>query len=122
MERIDAVIRDAEVHKIYDLFSRKPAGLGFNETEALVVIGRTEDGRLVQDTFYLGLKADGTFDPHPMGRDAVKYRRHRLASFLEYYKMTDDVSNYKLREGLKDWIGKHVEVVQVDEDLAIYVP
>ena len=45
METMNAVVEEADVCKISDLFRRKPPGLGFNETDALKPDWRT-DGRL----------------------------------------------------------------------------
>ena len=42
-----AVVEEAVVCKISDLFRRKPPGLGFNETDALVIEARLEDGRQI---------------------------------------------------------------------------
>ena len=122
MDSIKAVVEEAEVHKISEIFRRKPHGLGFNETDALIVKARTADGRQVGATFYFSLKPDGTFEEEALGRDAVKARRHRLASFLRYYRLTDDVNAYKLKDRIRDLKGGNVEVVPVHGELAIYIP
>lgn len=122
MEKVKAVIENAQVLKISDLFHKKPPGLRFNETDALVVSARAEDGRIASATFYLSLKADGTFDEYPMGHDAVKARRHRLAEFLRYYGITDNVDNFKLKERANDLMGRTVEAVSIGKEAAIYVP
>ncbi|MDM7913121.1 MAG: hypothetical protein QUS09_08495, partial [Methanotrichaceae archaeon] len=95
MERISAVIETAEIHKISDLFHKKPSGLRFNETDALVISARTKDGRDAKATFYFSLKPDGTFEENILGASSAKARRHKLASFLRYYKIAEDVSKYK---------------------------
>ncbi len=122
MDSIKAVIEEAEVHKISEIFRRKPHGLGFNETDALIVKARTEDGRQVGATFYFSLKPDGTFDEEALGRDAVKARRHRLASFLRYYRLADDVNAYRLKDRIRDLKGWNIKVVPVHGELAIYIP
>lgn len=122
MQILRAVVEEAEVHKISDLFNRKPPGLGFNETDALVVKARMQDGRQVGATFYFTLKPDGTFDEQALGRDAVKARRHRLASFLRYYGLTDDVDKYKLKERIKELNGRIVEVIPSNGLLSIHIP
>ncbi len=122
MEPMKAVVEEAEVHKISELFRRKPPGLGFNETDALVIKARLEDGRQIGATFYFSLKPDGTFEEEPMGRDAVKARRHKLASFLRYYGVTDDVDKYKLKDRISEFIGGKVEVVPIKGELSIYIP
>ena len=122
METMKAIVVDAEVRKISELFRRKPPGLGFNETDALVVKARLEDGRQIGATFYFSLKPDGTFEEEPMGRDAIKARRHKLATFLRYYGVTDDVDKYKLKDRISEFIGGRVEVVPIKGELSIYIP
>lgn len=123
MERIKAIIEEAGVHKIVgDLFTRKPPGLRFNETDAVVVTARADDGRRVTTTFYLCLKPDGTFEEESLGTDASRARRHKLASFLRYYRFAEDVGTYNLKDKVGDWIGKAVEVLSVEKGATIYVP
>jgi hypothetical protein len=123
MERIRAVIEEAGVHKIVgDLFRRKPPGLGFNETDAVVITARTIDGRTVTETFYLCLKPDGTFDEKSMGSDASQARRHRLAKFIRYYGFAEDISIYNLRDRVSDWVGRAVEVLPSEKGEIIYTP
>ena len=98
METMKAVVEEADVYKISELFRRKPPGLGFNETDALVIKARLEDGRQIGATFYFSLKPDGTFEEEPMGRNAIKARRHKLASFLRYYGIAGEVDKYKLKD------------------------
>ncbi|MGA9099079.1 MAG: hypothetical protein WB392_09140 [Methanotrichaceae archaeon] len=122
MERIRAVIESADVYKISDLFRAKPRGLRFNETDALVVMARSDDGRKFKSIFYFSLKPDGTFEEEILGADAAKFRRHRLAAFLRYYKIAEDASVYKLKNRVGELKGLNVEAVPVDSDMAIYVP
>jgi hypothetical protein len=122
MDSIKAVVEEAEVHKISDIFRRKPRGLAFNETDALIIRARTMDGRSVGATFFFSLKPDGTFEEEALGRDAVKARRHRLASFLRHYGLTSEVNKYKLKERIGDLKGCNVDVVPVHGELAIFFP
>jgi hypothetical protein len=122
METMKAVVEEAEVHKISELFRRKPPGLGFNETDALVIRARLEDGRQIGATFFFSLKPDGTFEEEPMGRDTVKARRHKLASFLRYYGLTKDVDKYKLKDRISEFKGGSVEVIPIRGELSIYIP
>jgi hypothetical protein len=123
MERTKAIIEDAGVHKIVgDLFRRKPPGLRFNETDAVVITARTEDGRIMTDTFYLCLKPDGTFEEQSMGSDASQWRRHRLAKFIRYYGFAEDISIYNLRDKVSGWKGRAVEVLPSEKGEIIYVP
>jgi len=122
METMKAVVEEADVYKISELFRRKPPGLGFNETDALVIKARLEDGRQIGATFYFSLKPDGTFEEEPMGRNAIKARRHKLASFLRYYGMTDEVDKYKLKDRISEFKGGNVEVIPINGELSIYIP
>ncbi|MDD4162287.1 MAG: hypothetical protein PHW87_07380 [Methanothrix sp.] len=122
MQPLTAVVEEAEVYKISDIFNKKPPGLAFNETDALVIKARMQDGRQVGATFYFALKPDGTFEEEALGRDAVKARRHKLASFLRYYRIADEVDKYKLKEGIKEFKGESVEVIPIHGDLSIYIP
>jgi hypothetical protein len=122
METMNAVVEEATVYKISELFRRKPPGLGFNETDALVIKARMKDGRQIGATFYFSLKPDGTFEEEPLGRDAVKARRHRLASFLRYYGLTEDVDKYKLKDRISKLEGGNVEVIPIKGELSIYFP
>jgi hypothetical protein len=117
-----AVVEEAVVCKISDLFRRKPPGLGFNETDALVIKARLEDGRQIGATFYFSLKPDGTFEEEPMGRNAIKARRHKLACFLRYYGMTDEVDKYILKDRISEFKGGNVEVIPIKGELSIYIP
>ena len=122
METMNAVVEEADVCKISDLFRRKPPGLGFNETDALVIKARLEDGRQIGATFYFSLKPDGTFEEEPMGRNAIKARRHKLASFLRYYGMTDEIDKYKLKDRISEFNGGNVEAIPIKGELSIYIP
>jgi hypothetical protein len=122
MKRINAVIEKAEICRIGDPFLKKPPDLGLAESDALMVTARTVDGRRATATFYLSLKPDGTFEEDALGARAMKAGRRRLASFLKYYKIIEDISNYKFKEKLADLRGRRVEVIAINGDAAIYIP
>ena len=123
MDKVKAVIEDAGVYKIGDLFTKKPSNLKINETDAIVVTAKTERGdRVVSRTFYFCLKPDGTFYEESIARNGSRFRRHRLASFLRHYKIAEDVKRYNIREKIGEWRGVPVEVVPIEKDGIIYVP
>lgn len=122
MEKIKAVIEDASIHKISALWRKKPKGLHFNDTDALIVTAKTDDGRMVKETFYFCLKPDGTFNVDTVSRDGSRGRRARLAAFLKHYKMTDAVRGYNVKEGIKKWKGMNVEVVPHKDRDYIHIP
>lgn len=57
-----------------------------------------------------------------MGRNAIKARRHKLASFLRYYGMTDEVDKYKLKDRISELKGGMVVVIPIKGELSIYIP
>jgi hypothetical protein len=120
MDRAEAVIEDAKIHDIYDLFSRKPSGLKFNDTDALVIAARKGDGGLITRTFYFCLKPDGTFSEDALNGDGSRSRRQRLAAFMRYYGLAKDPGSYNLKERVGEWIGVKVEILP--EKGIIYIP
>jgi len=127
VDKVKAVIEDAGVYKISDLFTRKPSGLKINETDAIVVTAKTEGGgRRVTRTFYFCLKPDGTFYEESIARNGSRARRRRLASFLRHYKLARDVKSYNIKKKISEWRGVPVEVIPVEKDgikdAIIYVP
>ncbi len=122
MEKVRAVIEEASFHKIYDMFSRKPGGLKFSDTDAIVVTAKTEDGKKITRTFYFCLKPDGTFDEKTIARDGSRARRQRLASFLRYYRLAENVKGYNIKERIGEWKGRTIEVLPSEKDGSIYIP
>lgn len=122
MEKINAVIEDASLHDIYDLFNKKPKQLKFNDTDAIVVKMRAENGERITKTFYFCLKPNGTFERETISRDGSRTRRHRLASFIKYYGIADNVEKYNIRERIDEWRGKNVELLLGKKEVDIYIP
>ena len=122
LKTINATIQDAKTYKISDLWRKKPRGLKFNDTDALVITLRTHDGSTIKETFYFCLKPDGTFNVNTVSRDGGGARRRRLASFLKHYKITGNVNEYNLKEGIKRWKGIEVSAIKVGNSGFIYVP
>lgn len=122
MEKNSATIVEAKIYKISELWTRKPRGLKFNDTDAIVLTLKTKDGNTLKETFYFCLKPDGTFNVSTVSKDGSHVRRLRLASFLKHYKITDDVDEYNLKEGIEKWKGKQVTVIKADDQNFVYVP
>jgi len=122
LEENSATIVDAKIYKISDLWSRKPKGLKFNDTDAIVVTLKTKAGSIIKETFYFCLKPDGTFNVDTLSKDSSHLRRLRLASFLKHYKIADNVDGYNLKEGIEKWKGKQATVMKVDGEAFVYVP
>lgn len=109
-----ARIEEVEIKKISEIWRKKPRGLRFNDTDALIITLKTEDGKTIRDTFYLCLKPDGTFDVDTLRRDSSMARRQRLAIFLKHYNLADNIENHNLREGIETWKGEWVSILEVD--------
>lgn len=109
METVKAKIEDAKVCKISKIWRKKPPGVAFSDTDAVIVVAKTPDGKEIRDTFYLRLKADGTFSTAAVGRIS-RGKQQRFAKFLERY-ITKEVKGYNVRERVGEWKGKSVEVV-----------
>jgi len=122
LEKVSAIIQDANICKISDLWRKKPRGLQFNDTDALVITLTMPDGSTMKEAFYFCLKPDGTFNVNTVSRDGSQARRRRLASFLKHYKITDNIDEYNLKEGIKQWKGMQVDIIKVDDSGFIYVP
>lgn len=122
MKTINATIQDTKITKISELWRKKPRGLKFNDTDALIVTLRTQDGKTIKETFYFCLKPDGTFNINTVSRDGGGARRRRLANFLKHYKITGNVDEYNLKEGINRWKGIEVSVTAIGDSGFIYVP
>jgi hypothetical protein len=122
LEKISATIEEAKICKISDLWRRKPRGLKFNDTDALIVTVKTSDGDIIKETFYFCLKPDGTFDVNTVSKDSSRARRLRLASFLKHYNITENIDGYNLKEGVGKWKGKQVTVIKIGDSRFIYIP
>lgn len=122
MEKISATIEDSKIYKISDLWRRKPRGLKFNDTDALIVTLKTSDGDIIKETFYFCLKPDGTFNVDTVSKDSSHERRLRLARFLKHYKIKDNVREYNLKKEVENLRGKEVTVMKCDSYGFIYVP
>lgn len=120
-KKVKATIEDARIAKISDLWKRKPKGLHFNDTDALIITAKA-GSKKITETFYFCLKPDGTFNVDTVSHDGSHARRMRLANFLKHYKITDNVKGYNLAEGVKKLKGKSIDVVLLEDGGYIYVP
>lgn len=120
-KKLNAIIKSVKICKVNDLWRRKPGPLGFEDTDAIIVTAETTDGKIVKETFYTCIKADGTFDTNAFARGA-KARRRKLANFLIYYKITDKIKGYNILEKVNEWKGKEVKVVSSEYGDYIFVP
>ncbi|MDI6884265.1 MAG: hypothetical protein QMD00_03945 [Hadesarchaea archaeon] len=120
---VSATITDAKVCKISKLWRKKPLGLSFAETDAVILTLETPDGKKITETFYVGLKADGTFSTAAISKGrGSRARQKRFADFLTRYKITKDVKSFNVKKSIGDLKGKKVEVVPYKGSGYIRVP
>ena len=119
MERLSAKIEDAKVCKISELWRKKPPGVTFADTDAVIVTAKTADGRTIKETFYLRLKADGTMSTAAVNKIS-RGKQQRFAKFLERY-VTKEIRGYNVKERVGEWKGKSVEVVPYKQTGFIHV-
>ncbi len=110
-----ATIVDAKLYDVYDLWRRKPRQLAFNDTDVIVVKVKSGD-KEIEETFFTCLKGNGTFSTNTPSRRSVA-RRNKLARFLMHY-FGAEPECYNLKEGIKGWKGRHVEI----KDDMIFIP
>lgn len=115
----EAEITNVDIRRVNSIWKRKPKGLGFEDTDALIVKAKSD--KPVAETFYICLKPDGTFEPKAINKNSQAFRS-RLVRFLKYYRLADQIKGYNLREGVKKWVGKKVKVESVENRDYIYIP
>lgn len=120
MEKVSAKIGDAKVCKISELWRKKPPGVAFADTDAVIVTAKTSDGKTIRETFYLRLKADGTMSTAAVGKIS-RGKQQRFAKFLQRY-ITKEVKGYNVMRRAGEWKGKSVEVVLYERTGFIHVP
>ena len=113
LEKIQASITGAKILSVYDIWKRKPANLGFEDTDVLIVEAKAGKSK-IKETFFICLKPDGTVSWKSLSKRS-DVRRKKLADFLKHYKLAEDLKTYNLKEGIKKWIGRQIKVVK-DKD------
>lgn len=105
-----AGIMSAKIVDIFDLWKKKPQGLGLGDTDAIVVAMKLPDGAVVKETFYVCIKADGTFDPESISRRSMA-QRSRFRRFLGKYIIGEkgDIRHYNIAAGIGSWKGREVD-------------
>ncbi len=108
-----AVIEDVRIAKITSLWKKKPRRLSL-ESDAIIITLKTPDGKILKETFYTHIDSDNN----------LKYSHTNTAnqqnfiSFLQRYKLTENLENYNVTDGSKNWKGKTVEL---DENSKIVI-
>lgn len=105
-----AEITGARIVDVFDIWAKKPQGLGLGDTEAIVVSLKMPDGTVVKETFYVCIKADGTFDPESISRMSMA-QRSRFRRFLGKYILEGEggIRHYNVAAGIGSWKGREVD-------------
>ncbi len=102
-----ATIQKASLRRIDDIWKKhKPQGLGFSDTDVVILRLKTKDGKTFDQNFYCRLKGDGT-----LGRSitrASEKRQQNLLNFIRKYISKD--KGYNVRENISRWSGKEVQI------------
>ncbi len=107
---VKAEITGARIVDVFDIWAKKPQGLAFGDTDAIVVAMKLPDGTTVEETFYVCIKADGTFDPRSISRRSMA-QRSKFRRFLEKYIVGEkgDIRHYNVAAEIKNWKGRGVD-------------
>ncbi len=116
----EGTIKGVAIKKVNSIWKRKPKGVGFEDTDA-VIVTVAESDKLMAETFFICLKADGTFDPKAINKTSQAHRS-RFVKFLKCYGLADEIKGYNLQEKTKEWIGKKVKIVSSRSGDYVYIP
>lgn len=103
-----AIIKDAKLRSIFDVWTRKPQGLSFADTDA-IVLTINANGKTISETFYCRITANGTLAT--TGANKLSLRRQQiLQAFINKYISKE--KNYNIRERINEWKGKTIELIK----------
>jgi len=103
-----AIIKDVKLKSIFDLWKRKPQGLSFADTDAIVLTIKAGN-KTISETFYCRINANGTLAT--AGADKLSLRRQKtLQVFIEKYISKE--KNYNIRKRINEWKGKNIELIK----------
>ena len=113
-----ATIKNVKLMRIDKIFKKhKPQGLGFSDTDVIVIDLKTTDGAKFTQDFYCRLKGDGTLG-HSITKQSEK-RQKELQIFIKKYISKD--KNYNIRNNIDAWKGKDVEVEKINGGFIIKI-
>ncbi len=115
METVNATIQDAKVKRIYDIWKRKPHGLGLGPIDAILLVIKTDDGRIINKTFYCCLDSLGRVKPSISKRGLAK--QQELGNFIQKYISKE--KNYNIKEKINGWKGKRITLLKLNESYII---
>ena len=113
-----AKIKNAKLMRVNQIWKKhKPQGLGFSDTDVIILDLKTGDSKTFNQNFYCRLKADGTLG-HSITKTSEK-RQQELQSFIKRY-ITQD-KKYNIRNNINTWKGKEVEIDEISGGYAIKI-
>jgi len=113
-----AKILRATLRRIDDIFKKhKPQGLGFSDTDVVIVKVKTSGGKTFDQDFYCRLKGDGTIG-HSITKASEK-RQQNLRNFVNKYISKE--KKYNVRENISKWTGKEVELEEIEGGFIIKI-
>nr|MBA4405211.1 hypothetical protein [Nanoarchaeum sp.] len=95
----------------------KPQGLGFSDTDVIIIELKSTDGKLFTQCFYCRLKADGSLG-HSITKTSEK-RQKELQNFIKKYICQDE--NYNIKNDINTWKGKEVNVEKINGGFIIKI-
>lgn len=111
-----AVIQKAILRRINNVWKKhKPQGLGFSDTDVVILKLKITDGKTFEEDFYCRLKGDGTLG-HSITKASEK-RQRNLQNFISKYISKN--KRYKVRDNINQWKGKEVDVEELDDSYTI---
>ena len=113
-----AAIQNAKLMRIDQVWKgHKPQGLGFSDTDVVIIDLKTNEGNVFTQSFYCRLKGDDTIG-HSITKPSEK-RQGNIMEFIRKYISKDE--KYKVRTNIQKWKGKEVEVEKINGGFAIKV-
>lgn len=113
-----ATIRNAKLMRIDQVWKgHKPQGLGFSDTDVVIIDLKTIDGNKFTQNFYFRLKGDDTVG-HSITKPSEK-RQGNIREFIKRYISKDE--RYKIRTNIGRWAGKEVEIEKLNGGFIIKI-
>ncbi|MBI2672683.1 hypothetical protein HYX19_00320 [Candidatus Woesearchaeota archaeon] len=113
-----AIIKSAKLRRIDDVWKKhKPQGLGFSDTDVIIIELKIKEGKEFTQNFYFRLKGDGTVG-HSITKASEK-RQLNILTFIKRYISKE--KNYNIRANIIKWKDKEVEVEKLDAGYTIKI-
>ena len=113
-----ATIKNIKLKRIGQVWKKhKPQGLGFSDSDVIILDLKIEDGNAFAQTFYCRLKGDGTLGRSITSRSGG--RQKQIQAFIMKYITKD--KNYNIRNSIQKWKGKEVEAEKINGGFIIKI-